>query len=316
MEMEKEDVTPDAGMVYPIVFLPKRCTNLETSANISDNVYINMNMTTMDAEGNEMCIYSGFCCVKIVDSCEINVPNEPTPETSMSLDDDIERMPVVLSEANQLSFPAYNQSGVWIDPSRSPYVYNNYDVSAQEHFSIHETKGCITVEQHNTYITQNVYNYKETNICNVQELPKDYGQIGHKKYRKISEATAGQSDPNISYYEDDEFECGVFLSNLPEEIINEKNSKDRKPIPKIEDKSALRQLMSPDIEPTSKQRKTILYLGENSYSGQTIQNISYKDPMVTCAGVDQICAADDQVDHEVVIGKLNKCCCLILVHVG
>ncbi|KAL4718485.1 hypothetical protein ACJJTC_004007 [Scirpophaga incertulas] len=258
--------------VYPVLLIPKRCTTLETSCDLTDNVFIDLNITSADTEGNEMCIYNGFCNVKIIDSYDVNVQHVETPTDVVPSYNESESAP----EGNQPQFPPYNQSQVWIDPARSPYVYNSYDSTATQEYSIcHQTRSShITVEQHNTYITQNVYNHNESIHYSA---PPEQG--------------------NVNYYEEDEFECGVFLSQLPEEILQEKESKareERKYIGLQTDNGALKQLMSTDIQSVSKQRKTILFLGHDSHCGQTIQKIAVNDPTLVCVG-------PDEIDHEVVI---------------
>ncbi|KAG6462037.1 zinc finger protein 678 [Manduca sexta] len=275
MDREKENSDQDNN--YPVLLLPKRCTSLETNCEVTDNVYIDLNITSPDTEGNETCIYSGFCNVKLVDSYNVNLEHN---------DDIVHDSPPM--KDNQ-TFPTYNQSQVWIDPVRSPYVYNHYDGKMQERYSIRQEThtGNIRVEQHNTYITQNVYNCTE----NVQISP----DFEHKKFRKHNNSQS--PDQNYNLYEEDEFECGVFLSQLSEEIINEKENRareERRFIGLQSENNALKQLMSSDIQSVTKQRKTILFLGHDSQSGQTIQNISMNDPSLECIG-------NGEIDHEVII---------------
>lgn len=225
--MDSGNVVIDSDMAYPILFIPKKCTTLETNCELTDNVYIDVSITSPDSEGNNTSIYNGFCNIKLVDSYDVNL-NQVESLDSSSGEPDIDQMPVILSsEANQ--FPPYNQSQVWIDPSRSPYVYNHYDPSIQEQYSIRESGGLITVEQHNTYITQNVYNCKESNVFNYKEGQQSpVKDFECKRVRKVQEmVTTTQPDTNMGYYEEDEFECGVFLSQLPEEIMNEKQTRPR-----------------------------------------------------------------------------------------
>lgn len=219
--MDSGNVVIDSDMSYPILFIPKKCTTLETNCELKDNVYIDVSITSRDSDGNHTSIYSGFCNIKLVDSYGVSVNQV---ESSDSSTDDIDQMPVVLTESNQ--FPPYNESQVWIDPSRSPYVYNHYDPSIQEQYSIRDSGDLITVEQHNTYITQNVYNCKEAEMYNfkdaAQSPDKDFDCKVDRKEQEMS--TTAQPDINLNYYEEDEFECGVFLSQLPEEIMNAKKA--------------------------------------------------------------------------------------------
>lgn len=279
--MEGEECNINVEEPYPILFIPKVCTPLETHCDVSENVFIHLNISSPDTEGNETVIYKGFCCVKVVDGNDINI-RYGSPDSSSSSDN----IPVILTEANQISFPPYNDSQVWIDPVRSPYVYNRCDSPPQESYTIHESQeNRITIAQHNTYITQNVYNYNDTN-----------------RYSPVSEEQKAVKKVQDSYnmYEEDEFECGVFLSQLSEEIMNEKETKareERKFVGLQTDNEALKQLMSTDIQSASRQQKTILFLGHDSESGQTIQNISINDPSMECIGA-------GEVDNEVIIGKL------------
>lgn len=292
--MEQAPTPSESEAMYPVLLIPKRCTTLETSCEVTDNVFIDLNITSPDTEGNEMCIYSGFCNVKLIDSYEVNVQQVDSP-AKLNYDND-----AGLEPGNQIASPQYNHSQVWIDPVRSPYVYNQYDASeTQESYSISRTRsGHITVEQHNTYITQNVYNYNESIHYASGE------DFEHKKFRKVQamdnfpqQSTADGN--NLNLYEEDEFECGVFLSHLSEEIMNEKVNKaraERKYIGIQSDNGALKQLMSSDIQSMSKQRKTILFLGHDSHRGQTIQKIAVNDPSL-------VCSAGREIEHEVVIGK-------------
>lgn len=293
--MEQANILSEADVIYPVLLIPKRCTTLETSCEVTDNVFIDLNITSPDTEGNEMCIYTGFCNVKLIDSYDVNVQQVEPPTDDSGFDND-QLAPV--ETGNQIAYPSYNQSQVWIDPVRSPYVYNQYDATETQEYSVcHQTRsGHITVEQHNTYITQNVYNYKES----IHYSPAE--DFEHKKFRKVQAETTQPSTSdanNLNLYEEDEFECGVFLSNLPEEIMNEKESKakeERKYIGLQSENEALKQLMSSDIQSVSKQRKTILFLGHDSHCGQTIQKIAVNDPSMVCSG-------GGDMDHKVVIGE-------------
>ncbi|XP_075977240.1 uncharacterized protein LOC142977308 [Anticarsia gemmatalis] len=272
--MEGESCNLNMEEPFPILFIPKVCTPLETNCEVSENVFIHLNITSPDTEGNETVIYNGLCNVKVVDGNDINI-RYGTPKS----DSTNENIPVILTEANQITFPAYNDSQVWIDPARSPYVYNRCETPPLESYTIHEgPDNHITIEQHNTYITQNVYNYNEA----IRYSPISDEQ---KTIKKVNEPV--QNSDSYNMYEEDEFECGVFLSQLSEEIINEKGTRareERKFVGLQTDNEALKQLMSTDIQSVSRQQKTILFLGHDSESGQTIQNIAINDPMMECAG--------------------------------
>ncbi|KAJ2951703.1 hypothetical protein O0L34_g13864 [Tuta absoluta] len=286
--MDQDIFTMGSEVMYPILLLPKVCTNLETNCEVTDNVFIDLNITSPDTEGNNTCIYSGFCNIKLIDTYDVNIQDKiqkPVDEVQIPEIDD--QLPVIIADQ-----PSYNQNQVWIDPTRSPFVYNHYGVQeSKECYSVcHQSRTSIMVEQCNTYITKNVYNYKEAIHYSNHE---EYENSKPKKQaldQQISEA-------NNNNYEDDEFECGVFLSQLPEEIMIEKQNKakeERKFIGLESENSALKQLMSPGIQSMSKQRKTILFLGPDSQCGQTIQQIAYYDPAMECSG-------GPVVDNEVVI---------------
>lgn len=288
--MEEEIFITDAEGLYPVLLIPKKCTTLETNCEATDNVFIVVNITSPDTEGNEMCIYSGFCNIKLIDNYDVNLIEADT--NSQSFDNNDNGTAVAVSEATNQTYTPYSQSQVWIDPARSPYVYNNYDtVESQERLSVnHQAHSShITVEQHNTYITQNVFNYKES----IQYSPVD--DIENKKFKKMQSNDPGQPSIDQNLYENDEFECGVFLSQLPEEIMHEKENKAREELKYIgiqSENDALKQLMSSDIQSLCKQQKTILYLGHDSHYGQTIQNIAVDDPSLECI--------DSGKDNEVV----------------
>nr|XP_049700597.1 PR domain zinc finger protein 5-like [Helicoverpa armigera] len=273
--MEVQECNNNVEGPYPVLFIPKVCTSLETNCEMSENVFIHLNITSPDTEGNETVIYKGYCNVKVIDGGDISVKfNSPNIYSS----NDNNNLPVVLAEANQITFPTYNDSQVWIDPMRSPYVYNRCESPVQETYTIHESHDKqITIEQHNTYITQNVYSYKEA----IQYSPvSDEPNVVKKTQENV------QTAEGYNIYEEDELECGVFLSQLSEEIIiheNETRTRDeRKFVGLKTDNEALKQLMSSDIQSVSRQQKTILYLGHDSESGQTVQNIAIDDPLVEC----------------------------------
>lgn len=290
--MDQENTAKDSDVLYPILFIPKKCTNLETNCEVTDNVFIDLNITSPDTEGNETVIYSGYCNIKLIDSYDVNIQNMKSPSELCTeyIDDQI---PVIIADQTQ---QAYNQSQVWIDPARSPYVYNRYEAAeSQGCYSVcHQTHTShITVEQHNTYITKNVYNYKDA----VHYSPHD--DYDQRQLRK-QDAIQQNSSSDTTAYEEDELQCGLFLSQLPEEIMNEKQIKAReeqKYVGLQSQNDALKQLMSTDIQSVSKQRKTILFLGHDSQCGQTIQQIAYNDPALECSG--------DPAEgvNEVVIGK-------------
>uniref|UniRef100_A0A2A4JW29 C2H2-type domain-containing protein n=1 Tax=Heliothis virescens TaxID=7102 RepID=A0A2A4JW29_HELVI len=273
--MEGEESNNNVEGPYPILFIPKVCTPLETNCEMSENVFIHVNISSPDTEGNDTVIYKGFCNVKVVDGNDINI-RYSSPSNS-SGNDNNNNLPVILAEANQISYPAYNDSQVWIDPMRSPYVYNRCESPPQETYTIHESHdNHITIEQHNTYVTQNVYSFNEA----IRYSPV----IDEPKVVKKTQENV-QTSEGYNIYGEDEFECGVFLSQLSEEIIHDKEMRsrdERKFVGLKTDNEALKQLMSSDIQSVSRQQKTILFLGHDSESGQTVQNIAINDPSVEC----------------------------------
>ncbi|XP_045499758.1 PR domain zinc finger protein 5-like [Colias croceus] len=272
--MDEEEVLATVSEEpYPVLLIPKKCTVLETNLEVTGKLILDLNVTSLDAEGNVMCIYSGYCNVKLVDSYNINEDSNSS--------DSIQNATVSESNHNDSS---YNQSQVWIDPARSPYVYNNYNTTeAQEKYSIYQESHSshITVEQHSTYITQNVFN------CNKSIQYAAPEEFEHKKFRKSHSVDTN----NQTSYEDDELQCGVYLSQLSDDIITAKENKAREELKYIDiqsNDSALRQLMSKDIQSLSKQQRTILYLGHDSQFGQTIQNIAINDPSLECTDSDVV----------------------------
>lgn len=285
--MESGNCNMSVDCPYPLIFIPKICTPLETNCKVSENVFIHLNISSPDTDGNDTAIYNGLCNVKVIDNIDINIRYD-----TQSCETNNEQIPVILAETNQIMCPAYNDSQVWIDPVRSPFVYNRCETPPLEYTITEGPDNHITIEQHNTYITQNVYNYNEA-VC--------YSPVSdeQKAVKKVTEPV--QNSDNYNMYEEDEFECGVFLSQLSEEIINEKETRardERKFVGLQTDNEALKQLMSTDIQSVSRQQKTILFLGHNSESGQTIQNISINDPTMECSRT-------GEEKSEVVVGKLH-----------
>lgn len=270
---------------HPLLVLPKVCTTLETNSELSENMFINLNISSKDAEGSHNVIYNGFCNVKVVEVNDIDVSFNKSNDSSN------ENMEIILPEANQLTFPTYSDSEVWIDPSTSPYVYNQCETPPLISYTITEgTDDHITIEHHNTYITQNVYNCSDT----ARYSPISDDQITVEEVRE-----AVQNLNSYNMYAEDELECGVILSQLSKEVLHEKETQEmnRKKFEELDtDNNALKQLMSTGIQSVSKQQKIILYLGQDSESAHTIQNISINDPMLECADmsyVDDEFAVDD-----------------------
>lgn len=278
--MEQDSGVIASEVIYPILWLPKNCTTLETECESTENVFIDLNISSVDTEGNNMSIYSGYCNVKLLDNYDFI----SKPDNIESID--INQVPIVLDETPPDS--SFHQSQVWIDPETSPNVYNHYEaVEALENYPMKlQTKtGRITVQKRSTLITQNVYNYEES----VHFSPAE--EYEHKKFKKThmneqnSRRLSIDQCNNFNIYEDDEFECGVFLSQLSEEIINENENRvkeERKFSAAQSHNDALKQLMSQEVQSFSKQTKTILFFGEDQRHGETIQKIGVNDPTVKC----------------------------------
>lgn len=285
--MHLNDSAMETQKVHPLLCIHKQLTSLETHCDITDNVFIEVNITSPNTEGNETCIYTGFCNIKLVADYDVHYKSQ-----EMGINDqDNQNISIIITE--KPSTPCDSQ--VWIDPANSPYVYNRYDQAEGQEYSVctQTNTNRIMYEQRNKYITKNVYNYKEAVRYSAYDENEDL------KLRRQENCPQARSS-DINMYEDDEFECGVFLSQLPEEIMNEKQNREleeQKYVNVQSDNGALNQLMSSDIQSVSKQRKTILYLGPEPRNGQTIQQIAYHDPGVGCAGL------ITEVDNEVEICK-------------
>lgn len=277
----------ETELVHPLLCIPKKFTNLETNCEISDNVFIEVKITSPDTEGNETCIYNGFCNIKLVGDYDLQYkPSEVNAE-----DQDNQNISIIITEKPITEYDSQD----WIDPAMDPHMYNRYDEAEKQEYSIcTQTKTSqIMFEHHNTYVTKNIYNYKEAIRYS------SYDEVEDTKLKRQENCHPIRS-LDLNTYEEDEFECGVFLSHLPEEIMNEKQNRDieeQKYVNVQSDNGALNQLMSSDIQSVSKQRKTILYLGPEPCNGQTIQQIAYHDPAVGCSGL------TSEVDNEVVIRK-------------
>lgn len=283
--MDLNSSAMESELVHPLLCIPKKLTNLETNCEISDNVFIEVNITSPDTEGNETCIYNGFCNIKLVG--EYDVQYEPQQVDLQQQEN--RNISIIVTDKPNTPY----DSQVWIDPATSPYVYNQYDKPQTQEYSVCTQKRTsrIMFEQHNTCITKNVYNYKEAIRYS------SYDEVEDAKLKRQESCQPVRSS-DLNMYEEDEFECGVFLSHLPEEIMNEKQNRDmeeQKYVNVQSDNGALNQLMSSDIQSVSKQRKTILYLGPEPHNGQTIQQIAYRDPAVGCSGL------ANEVDNEVII---------------
>lgn len=261
---------------------------------VADKIYLNIRITLPDQDG--VAFYSGCCFIKVEEPPKISEVDLPEKDKSNSFninDLDINQMPIILAEASQSPYPFYNKSRVWIDPSRSPYVYNQYDSLSHDTYSIHEKANKITVQHHNTYITQNIHNYDHTS-AQPHSLDRDLEQ------KEFITPPISNIQEELDF-DKDVSDSDVCLSQIAQQNSVKKSKSLKKRFGKTEvvngKNEALKQLMSTEIQSTSKQRKTILYSGKDSSSGQTIQNISYSDPKIQCC--------DIEVGHEVTIGELS-----------
>ncbi|XP_050663960.1 zinc finger protein 93-like [Leptidea sinapis] len=182
------DASPITEESCPVLLIPRKCTAFEINCEPMENLYLDLNITSIDAEGNVASIYDGCCNVRFLDHYDINYVSNDEPMLEDQLvgqpNDEIDQMRAII--------------------------------------------------------------------------------------------------PQESHYADDELECGLFLTKLPDEILNKNDGESveqRTYQDTTERSQALKQLLSTDLIP--KQLKTIMYLGEDSQSGQTIQTID--DPRLKCS---------------------------------
>ncbi|XP_069364941.1 zinc finger protein 883-like [Maniola hyperantus] len=76
-KMEEEDIFNESESNHAILVIPQHLTTLKINCAPTVNVYINVNITSADTEGNNGGnVYSGFCNVKVIDSSDDNSNNE------------------------------------------------------------------------------------------------------------------------------------------------------------------------------------------------------------------------------------------------
>ncbi|XP_023952574.2 zinc finger protein 528 [Bicyclus anynana] len=266
---ETEVIITESDASYPVLLLPKKCAMLETNCDATDNVFLDLDISSLDKHGNHTNIYKGFCNVKMLDDDD----DDGVQEIDDPFDSDNVLGEITLPEVND----EYNnnQTEMLIDPTSNPYVNNNYDAIEAGGHCVYETDEHKAVRHCSTLI-QNIYDSKES------ILYSPLREFEHKKFGRVP-----ISDTVLQAFEptEDELECGVFLSQLPEEIMIANENKAREERKFMEtpcSDDALKQLMSSDMQTLAKQQRTILYLGHNSHHGQTIQNIAVNDPRMKC----------------------------------
>ncbi|KPJ15679.1 Zinc finger protein 112 [Papilio machaon] len=264
-------------IVYPMLLIPKECVKLHHNAALLDDIILDITITSPNTKGEAISIYTGCCHIKFTDK-EYNTPNKSTQGLEFI---NIEDAKSVQDAAVQSTYP----SNVWIDPARSPYIYNNYTANGlpPQHFVYNHQANHVTVQQHNTYITQNVYSYPETIHYASSE---EYGFETLINQNNVTDLT--------HLFDGDELEeCGLLL----EEITCEKEPPiltESIDLGLQSDNNALKQLMSNGIQIPSKPQKTIIFMGPEC--GQTIQKIAVNDPFLMCTSDDNI--ASNIVDIE------------------
>lgn len=289
--MDVNNSAKETDLVYPLLCIPKKFTKVESNSKITDNIFIEVKVTSPDTEGNDHCIYNGFCSIKLVEDYHLQYkPSKVNPEGQNK-----QNMSIIISEKPTEKPTTAYDSQDWMNPAMNPHMYNQYDEADNQEYSVctQTRTSQIMFEHHNTYVTKNIYN------CQEAIRYSSYDEVDDTKVIR-QESCYPIRSLDLSTYEEDEFECGVFLSHLPEEIMNQTQNRDieeQKYVNVQSDNGALNQLMSSDIQSVSKQRKTILYLGPEPCNGQTIQQIAYHDPAVGCSGF------TSEVENEVVIGK-------------
>ncbi|XP_045774155.1 PR domain zinc finger protein 5-like isoform X1 [Maniola jurtina] len=272
---EEEIVIGEMDADHPILFIPKHLTTLETNCAVSDNVFIDLNITSADSEGNVMNVYSGFCNVKVINSYDVD---DNDGEMNYLSDSDNVLGEITLPDSNDS-----NETEMLIDPTYNPYVSGAMEA---ENYSIYQShREHITVRQHRSYLKRKVNNYSES----MQYA--QFMEFEHTKFKQVkmsNETNPQHVDPSLN----DQLECGLFLTQLPEEIrlANENRAREeRKYIDLPSDNVAIKQLMSSEVQAMPRTQHTIMLLGDNSQNGQTIQTMAINDPRVKCL---KSCASD------------------------
>lgn len=224
----------------PVLTLPKNSTSFDTSSFSSDEIVINLDITTTDVEGNALNLYKGLCNIKFIDTDESEslVPVEDYAIATDNKDD-----------VNDISIDSK-----WINVVDENDIAIDFDESNP-----------VTVEHHNTYITQNIINYGgESFVQYDQEQQQD----------DASRSIQSRDDLN---YED-------FVSGMHEEVvIDDVENEESTEVQDYENRdNALKQLLTTNLIGSHKQSKTIVFSGKDFLQGHTIQKISFNDPDLKC----------------------------------
>ncbi|KAJ0176306.1 hypothetical protein K1T71_008480 [Dendrolimus kikuchii] len=257
----------------PILVIPSYA-DLGMTCDLTEDVFLDSDTNSSNLKGNSKYVYSRIYDVKFTDG--YNITYESSDLSAIDSE-------VVIEDSQNDSL-----SGIWIDPIESPNASNFYDAANILYTENHITNN-FTLQTHNTYITQNVFKFNDSSNFTFD----DY------KVRRVPEPDENviidsESFINFNLYEDDEFECGVFLSQLSEEILNEERVKEDRQV--LSENSALKQLIAADRR-SIKQRKAVLLIGDDSNNAHTVHSISVVDPNLECLG---------DVASEVVIDKTAK----------
>ncbi|XP_068632173.1 uncharacterized protein [Battus philenor] len=265
--MDSEDVTYDSKMMCPVLFIPKSRATILTPCDISDDLFMKLKICVIDIHNQEAKLYIGLCNVKFVDYDAQYPQLLPTlmmdPESKQ-----VETLPKMLV----LSPP--KDPKVWIDPDRNPYLNSNYNTNESQ------TKYSVDNEHKNKPFKQ----YKRRNVRNKCSDSFDEVEINLKKCKSGNEVSDQDNSPlQDELNESDAFESEIFLS-LSVGEIEEKESQEEGfvSMESETENSALKQLMSPDIQLPNKQQKTILFIGHDNQDAKTIQKITVNDPLVKC----------------------------------
>lgn len=183
---EEKSILKESGKGYPVLIIPKRCTMLETDCDATDNVFIDINITSFDPSGDQAIIYSGYCNVKIIEDTDV----DDIETSSDQFDSDN-----VLGEITVADTSASSNDCSLVDPMNTPYLNKDHDgVEEEQRFSCtYEThEGCVTVTHHNIAIMNNLYNYSEA----VQSSPLQY-ELNRSGGAQRSNNTPQPLDPSF-----------------------------------------------------------------------------------------------------------------------
>lgn len=251
---------------YPIILIPTDLAKDTNNCDLDEYFLSNVTITARNLPGNASYVYTGLCNFQVVDKYMLNIEQGDgftEEELLTDLQDD----------------------SVWIDPVESPNATNH---PKENRYIENNVTNNYSLQSYNTYITQNVYQCNDTSNFIFDDC----------NYKRGSKADKNVADSEIlndlDLYEDDDFECGMFLSQLSEEILNEERSKEDRQV--LSENSALKQLIATDKRPV-KQRKTVLLVGDDSNNAHTVHSISLTDPNSKCLG---------DLGSEVVIGKFSE----------